>query len=95
MSDLDIIEEALGKWPYNGYPSPERDKALEAIKRISWQPISTAPKDGIEVLLTNGEGVYIRHWCTITEEWSDWGMSHDGEHDTHWKPLPEPPQGGD
>ncbi len=62
-----------------------------------WQPISTAPKDGTEVLAfwsnSCSMGIVLhetrpnrqgRHWCDEEGYVSD---------PTHWMPLPDPPPG--
>ena len=60
---------------------------------MEWQPSSTAPKDGTEVLGYVGSsyqgGVVVVHWDKHDCAWIDW----DGDfwEFTHWMPLPAPP----
>jgi hypothetical protein len=65
---------------------------------MTWQPIETAPKDGTEILLTDGHYKRTGYWATRIGAWSidaavPLGMP------THWAPLPEfpppEPDGGD
>lgn len=72
-----------------------------------WKPISSAPKDGTHILVTDnryfGFG-YINgvaaHWSAVVHWWSNpgeegWYLSSgncDDQMDvTHWMPLPDPP----
>lgn len=67
-----------------------------------WQPIETAPKDGTDILLTDGYRAAVASW--YPEEFPDaewpWGVSdwhndplhlRGGYMATHWMPLPMPP----
>ena len=58
-----------------------------------WQDISTAPKDGSEVLLYRGDWagrVAVCYWCKVNEEWQT-GLFSPFLSATHWQPLPAPP----
>lgn len=71
-----------------------------------WQPIETAPKDGLQyILVTAGRGVWVAHWCPVApsgyrfdQPWRSVMLNH--YHiaptarylpPTHWMPLPPPP----
>lgn len=67
-----------------------------------WQPIETAPKDGTQVLITDGTGLCaVASWEDYAAElydgvgWRDAGdMGWGGtvyHAPTHWMPLPSPP----
>jgi len=59
----------------------------------AWQPIGTAPKDGTQIIVTNGIlRLAVRWWHGIG--WSDSGrdtLLWETE-PTHWMPLPRPPE---
>ena len=71
-----------------------------------WQPIETAPRDGTEILMTNGVDVSSGQWFseyggTYDQEgapngderdagWMDWIGGMQPD-PTHWMPLPPPP----
>ena len=70
-----------------------------------WQPIETAPKDGIPVLIYSGlrvdiESILIDHEKSIyissfDGDWWIWDGKYGPEYayePTHWMPLPEPPK---
>ena len=79
----------------------ERDEARAASQ---WQPISTAPKDGTEVLVYglssraefNEPGRYVAQWCKAYGLGPDWYMTGTEEpvyvKATKWMPLPQPPK---
>lgn len=76
---------------YRYWEGRYRDAAAELEASLTWQPISTAPKDGtIAVLVWTGYSAYVAHWLN-DDRWIP-----DGMHSivpTHWMKLPEPPKG--
>jgi hypothetical protein len=60
---------------------------------MEWQPIDTAPKDGTEVLLTDGKYKRTGYWARRVGVWSIDAIVAL-EPPTHWMPLPEPPESG-
>ena len=61
---------------------------------MEWQPIETAPKDGTEILVFDGRGI----WLVDTEyemypKHNGCGCCSSSVDDvaTHWMPLPEIP----
>jgi hypothetical protein len=86
-------------------PSVEepREEGLDVTPcSASWLMIETAPKDGTQILITDGEQIEVGHWgtvpCTISAR-CGWrygpGDIYSGydemETPTHWMPLPSPP----
>ena len=71
---------------------------------MTWQPIDTAPADGIHVLVAYRRCIYTddtRNRVQVCEAyWSEdfgWCRADGGELEgleepTHWQPLPEPPK---
>lgn len=71
-----------------------------------WQPISTAPKDGSYILVSNEHGAWIAHWAPVAvsgyrfdQPWRSVMLNHDHIFaslrylpPTHWVPLPAPPE---
>lgn len=63
-----------------------------------WQPIETAPKNGSEVWVYNGEQERMRWiegdeyalWVYADELLND--VDPSPEQPTHWMPLPSPPE---
>lgn len=65
---------------------------------MMWQPIETAPKDGTEILLSDGACVSIGGWlsrqdvgdeCPFGTDPGWWAVACHNP--THWMPLPDPP----
>lgn len=78
---------------YSLYNADARIEELEAEnKRLGWQPIVTAPKDGQRLMLwLEDEGFWLVGFWRGEEWWlSEWGCSAVGNHITHWM-RPEPP----
>lgn len=69
-----------------------------------WQPIESAPKDGTHILLANKAGTSEGGWLSDIDHGADWegqiGMAGwwraDGTDwpNSHWQPLPDPPEQG-
>ena len=72
------------------------DEAIELARRVEWQPLETAPKDGREILLFAQGILVVAHW---DEFGRGWVMRERGKPKdqwvfaSHWMPLPEPPEG--
>lgn len=70
---------------------------LNDVLLASWQPISTAPRDGTEVLLAvpaygrGPERVVSFGWWE-DGAWRDAGYENELYSPTHWTPVPAPPQ---
>lgn len=82
--------------------SPSKIVVPEAESGPAWQPIATAPRDGREILLYDGERVSYGGFCDaaaqgvdeceahlISEGW--WSVGLIDNAPTHWMPLPAPP----
>jgi hypothetical protein len=77
-------------------------EAWQAARERQWRPIDTAPKDGTEMIITDGEQTEVGRWgtvlCTISTRcgWiygqGDSYSSYDEmENISHWIPLLNPP----
>ncbi len=74
---------------------------------MTWQPIETAPKDGTQIMASNGIWIWLVTWDEKEHQdvWAGWryesGINPNGENYnsglnsegilTHWQPLPQPP----
>lgn len=70
---------------------------------MNWQPISTAPKDGSEIIVGSVEGgVFAGFWSDVPNYWGHFGWFAESDRaacdatrkpfqPTHWMPLPDPP----
>lgn len=69
-----------------------------------WQPISSAPRDGTEVMAYfNGGGAMKVSWVNYLNELSGWCVTDNKmdypvrhcDNPSHWMPLPKPPKEGE
>jgi len=66
--------------------------APEALGAAKWQPIETAPKDGIPLLLrSKNNRMADGMWVAVTSDKGYWAWSMVKQEPTHWMPLPQPP----
>jgi hypothetical protein len=77
----------------------ELEALLSALPETPWQPMSTAPTDGTNILLfvphyAMGRipSVTLQGW-NLAEDRRGWRSQYAGGeiHPTHWMPLPAPP----
>lgn len=70
---------------------------IEALDMDRWMPISSAPKDGTEILVCNADRVGIGSWCENYRSgfpYNNWSfnMAYSKPwNPTHWQPLPPLP----
>lgn len=57
--DSDLYRSHLVGWMLKAY---EAALASPEVQALQWQPIETAPKDGRQILLTNGQAVAQGWW---------------------------------
>lgn len=69
----------------------DRDAEIEQLGH--WQSIETAPKDGSQFLVTDGECVVIAEWpdALHVHDCTCHGVFDNVEVATHWQPLPPTP----
>ena len=90
IAELESELEAVGaggvSGPLVGRASPPTAQAE------GWRPISTAPRDGTEVLAdTSGLGLVVVYWDDDESQWGT-GLGYlERGAPTHWMPLPPPP----
>lgn len=88
------IEEIRRMWRGElfGNPSGDEVDALAALARLGrayqWQDISSAPKDGTPILISESRGIFTAYWSEGHEFWV--GIV-TYLRPTHWLPLPPPP----
>lgn len=99
MTNLDKIETAL-QWIADGSHCPlsmhKADEALDLIRAMKWQDISTAPRDGSDFLgysPTSSLCCFTVHWDIKSECFCEYSSKIDDL--THWQPKIEPPQTGE
>ena len=70
---------------------------------MNWQPIETAPKDGTQILVWDGNNFNVSWYGypSVSERYKafiygeavgDYNCFSEVYEPTHWMPLPEPPQ---
>lgn len=75
---------------------------------MEWQPIETAPRESVRILVVSSGRVYCVRWKEEAEhgqtsekgpgwqlfqcEDSFYSVALEKDEPTHWMPLPEPPQ---
>ncbi len=57
---------------------------------MKWEPISTAPKDGSEILAWYGQMIFLASWIDAQNAWLTRGNGIIFP--IRWMPLPEPPE---
>jgi hypothetical protein len=59
---------------------------------MEWQPIETAPKTGVPVLVCSPpSGIVIAYWCSFeVQRWQPVSEPFSRVSPTHWMPLPQP-----
>lgn len=69
---------------------------------VHWQPFSTAPKDGTEILGYRDNGLDENNFLIMAYDktYNQWWANGEGHLDadempTHWMPLPAPPNKAD
>ncbi len=89
----------IADWSRDHYlSSKDRDKLrahAAQLERNAWEPISTAPKDGLLVLTfaivdseTGNWNMKISCRWEVGGPWLNWAPAKP----THWRPLPKPPE---
>ena len=89
LSNMIISDEEFDKALADG----QARAAISAYRDALWQPIETAPKDGVFVLITDGDVVLIGCYEDHLTAWrSDADQCRLWSDPTHWQPLPAPPE---
>ncbi len=91
-----VLGDALAKQMGIGYYYVTAETARAALAVVplpEWRPIETAPKDGVFVLITDGDVVQIGYYEDHLMAWrSDADQCRLWSDPTHWQPLPAPPE---
>ncbi len=74
-------------------PMEPASRIAELDAERQWQPISTALKDGTEMLLMDElEQIFLGYWRLSEDCWDCDGESPGNIEPTHWIPLPKGPK---
>lgn len=96
MSDHETTLTQLATCFTEGTPTHAACLAgADALRRGTWQPIASAPKDGHAVIgLTWNREVFVVFWSHFYNTWrhaDDGWCSGSAPRLTHWMPLPDAP----
>lgn len=88
---------AIERWSHNWSHKAIQDQAArikELEAQLAWQPIETAPKTGISVLLWDEDSIECTiGWYRVNHTGDQWRNENDlGIEATHWMPLPNMPK---
>jgi hypothetical protein len=75
--------------------APQATRIKDCLEaQLAWQPIETAPKTGISVLLWDEYSSECTiGWYRINHEGDSWRSEYElGIDATHWMTLPNPPK---
>jgi hypothetical protein len=72
-----------------GYVVVKKDEYMSHWPTQGWQPIETAPKDGENIIVSDGTYTNVGWWEFYNPEPSWGGYILEP---THWMKLPEPPK---
>ena len=94
------IEKLYENWDDIGWGEEESfgtvvaECAIAAYEAALWQPIETAPRDGTLVIVRTNfvEGLPAFTTCCAYHPDAGWCVDELRE-PTHWRPLPQPPEG--
>jgi hypothetical protein len=66
--------------------------ALGWIPPDAWQPIDTAPRDGKQIVLSDGRNVGFGHWYRLQARFVWDAQIGARKYPTYWQPLPAAPK---
>lgn len=86
------------EWPeWESFPPPPEYGSVESVEtKCEWQPMETAPTDGTRFLAYDPrfQPHFFECWANLDCGEYYWMDDMDSEPEpTHWRPLPEPPEG--
>lgn len=90
----DVFDDAAVREDFETIRAALEAKAVD----VGWKLIETAPRDGTDVLITDGKDYAVAYFNG--EQWRDVGDIGwagididypDEDQPTHWMPLPKPP----
>lgn len=58
----------------------------------TWQPIATAPRDGTQILVSDGTSISLVEWTEWKPGWYNGDWTYEADDFDYWQPLPELPR---